>query len=125
MKRYYSIHDKRLERTLWGITFPNPVGLGAGFDKDARWVNELACLGFGFVEIGTVTPRPQPGNPAPRLFRLPADSALINRMGFNNGGAEPAAVRLKHRKERIIIGGNVILLDETTSFIVDIIAGVF
>jgi len=107
LKQYYRIHDKRLERTLWGITFPNPVGLGAGFDKDARWVDELSCLGFGFVEIGTVTPRPQPGNPAPRLFRLPADSALINRMGFNNGGAEPAAVRLKHRKERIIIGGNI------------------
>jgi dihydroorotate dehydrogenase len=107
MKQYFSVRDKRLERTLWGITFPNPVGLGAGFDKDARWVDELATLGFGFVEIGTVTPRPQPGNPAPRLFRLPADSALINRMGFNNGGAEPAAVRLKHRRERIIIGGNI------------------
>jgi dihydroorotate dehydrogenase len=107
LKSRFSIKDKRLERTLWGITFPNPVGLGAGFDKDARWVDELACLGFGFVEIGTVTPRPQPGNPAPRLFRLPEDSALVNRMGFNNGGAEPAAVRLKHRKERIIIGGNI------------------
>src|SRR5690606_15512540 len=82
MKRYFRVADKRLERTLWGITFPNPVGLGAGFDKDARWVDELACLGFGFVEIGTLTPRPQPGNPAPRMFRLPADSALINRMGF-------------------------------------------
>jgi dihydroorotate dehydrogenase len=107
LKKRFTITDQRLERTLWGITFPNPVGLGAGFDKDARWVDELACLGFGFIEIGTVTPRPQPGNPAPRLFRLPADSALINRMGFNNGGAEPAAVRLKHRRERIIIGGNI------------------
>jgi dihydroorotate dehydrogenase len=100
-------HDKRLERTLWGITFPNPVGLGAGFDKDARWVNELATLGFGFVEIGTVTPRPQPGNDKPRLFRLPEDRALINRMGFNNGGSGPAAGRLRYKKERIIIGGNI------------------
>ncbi|MEO6833324.1 MAG: quinone-dependent dihydroorotate dehydrogenase [Chitinophagaceae bacterium] len=107
LKRFFSVKDTRLERSLWGISFPNPVGLGAGFDKDARWVNELACLGFGFVEIGTLTPKPQPGNPAPRLFRLPADSALINRMGFNNGGAEAAAVRLKRRKERIIIGGNI------------------
>jgi len=107
LKRMFSIKDSRLERELWGIKFPNPVGLGAGFDKDARWTNELACLGFGFVEIGTLTPKAQPGNPAPRLFRLPADKALINRMGFNNGGAEVAAVRLKHRRERIIIGGNI------------------
>ncbi len=107
MKSRFGVKDKKLERTLWGITFPNPVGLGAGFDKDARWVDELACLGFGFVEIGTLTPRSQLGNPAPRLFRLPADSALINRMGFNNGGAEIAAARLKHRKECIIIGGNI------------------
>ncbi len=96
-----------LERTLWGITFPNPVGLAAGFDKDAKYTDPLACLGFGFIEIGTVTPRPQPGNPKPRLFRLPADKALINRMGFNNGGATEAALRLKNRKERIIIGGNI------------------
>lgn len=107
LKRIFCLKDTRLERTLWGIKFPNPVGLGAGFDKDARWVNELACLGFGFVEIGTLTPKPQPGNPAPRLFRLPEDKGLINRMGFNNGGAETAAVRLKHRKEQIIIGGNI------------------
>ncbi len=107
LRKTYAVNNKRLERTLWGITFPNPVGLGAGFDKDARWTDELAMLGFGFVEVGTLTPRPQPGNPAPRLFRLPADGALINRMGFNNGGAEVAATRLKHRKERIIIGGNI------------------
>jgi dihydroorotate dehydrogenase len=107
LKKMFGVKDRRLEKELWGITFPNPVGLGAGFDKDARWVDELACLGFGFVEIGTLTPRPQPGNPAPRLFRLPADQGLINRMGFNNGGAEVAAERLKHRKERIIIGGNI------------------
>ncbi len=103
----HSVADKRLERTLWGITFPNPVGLGAGFDKDAKYTDALACLGFGFVEIGTVTPRPQPGNPRPRLFRLPADSGLINRMGFNNEGAKAAAERLRKRKERLVIGGNI------------------
>src|ERR1700761_5786729 len=96
-----------LQKQLWGIDFPNPVGLAAGFDKDAKYVDALACLGFGFVEIGTVTPRPQPGNPKPRLFRLPADSALINRMGFNNEGAVAAAKRLKNKNERIIIGGNI------------------
>ncbi len=96
-----------LERTLWGITFPNPVGLAAGFDKDARFIDPLACLGFGFIEKGTLTPRPQPGNPQPRLFRLPADKALINRMGFNNGGVADAVTRLRNRKEPIIIGGNI------------------
>ncbi len=103
----YTLKDKRLERTLWGITFPNPVGLAAGFDKDARWTDELSALGFGFIEIGTLTPRAQPGNPAPRLFRLPADAGLINRMGFNNGGAEAAAARLRLREEPVIIGGNI------------------
>ncbi|MES2703906.1 MAG: quinone-dependent dihydroorotate dehydrogenase [Bacteroidota bacterium] len=107
LKGTFSVKHPSLERTLWGITFPNPVGLAAGFDKDARWTDELACLGFGFIEIGTVTPLPQPGNPKPRLFRLPADRALINRMGFNNGGASAAAARLKHRKEHVIIGGNI------------------
>jgi dihydroorotate dehydrogenase len=98
---------KALQKTLWGITFPNPVGLAAGFDKDAKYTDALACIGFGFVEIGTVTPRPQPGNPKPRLFRLPADKAVINRMGFNNEGAKAAAERLRKRKEGIIIGGNI------------------
>lgn len=107
LRSSFSMSDKRLERELWGIKFPNPVGLAAGFDKDARWTDELSCLGFGFVEIGTLTPKPQPGNPKPRLFRLKADEALINRMGFNNGGAEAAAARLRDRKERIIIGGNI------------------
>jgi len=107
MKKNFVVSDPTLERTLWGIRFSNPVGLAAGFDKDARFTDALACLGFGFVEIGTVTPRPQPGNPKPRLFRLPADKALINRMGFNNGGADAAAARLKHRKEPLIIGGNI------------------
>lgn len=107
MKSSFQVSDPSLERTLWGITFPNPVGLAAGFDKDARFTDALACLGFGFIEIGTVTPRPQPGNPKPRLFRLPADQALINRMGFNNGGSSAAAERLKHRKEKVVIGGNI------------------
>lgn len=98
---------KDLERQLWGLTFKNPVGLAAGFDKDARFVDELASLGFGFVEIGTVTPVSQPGNDQPRLFRLPADRALINRMGFNNGGAIAAAKRLQKRRSDIIIGGNI------------------
>jgi dihydroorotate dehydrogenase len=107
LKACFVTRHKSLERTLWGITFPNPVGLAAGFDKDAKYTDALACLGFGFIEIGTVTPRPQPGNPKPRLFRLPADQALINRMGFNNDGATSAALRLENRRERIIIGGNI------------------
>lgn len=107
MRNMFSYKHKSLERTLWGITFPNPVGLAAGFDKDARWINELSCLGFGFVEIGTVTPLAQPGNPKPRLFRLPADQAVINRMGFNNEGAAAAAQRLARPHEQIIVGGNI------------------
>ncbi|MBE2247419.1 MAG: quinone-dependent dihydroorotate dehydrogenase [Candidatus Competibacteraceae bacterium] len=94
--------------TLWGLRFSNRVGLAAGLDKDARRVDALACMGFGFVEVGTLTPLPQSGNPLPRLFRLPADGALINRMGFNNGGGEVAAVRLKKRKNKeIIVGVNL------------------
>ncbi len=107
LKKWFCISAPQLEKELWGIKFPNPVGLGAGFDKDARWTDELSHLGFGFVEIGTLTPKAQPGNPKPRLFRLPQDQALINRMGFNNGGVQEAAQRLKSRKENIIIGGNI------------------
>lgn len=106
-KSMFTIKHPSLERELWGIKFPNPVGLAAGFDKDARWTDELSTLGFGFVEIGTVTPLPQPGNDKPRLFRLPADEALINRMGFNNQGAAVAAQRLRQRKDYLIIGGNI------------------
>lgn len=98
---------KHLERELWGIKFKNPVGLAAGFDKDAKFIDDLAPLGFGFIEIGTLTPLPQPGNDMPRLFRLPEDKALINRMGFNNGGVGAAVKRLKARKSDIIIGGNI------------------
>ena len=103
----YCIKHPSLERTVFGLKFKNPVGLAAGFDKDARFVDELACLGFGFIEIGTVTPRPQDGNEKPRLFRFPNDEAIINRMGFNNQGVETAALRLKNRKTDIIIGGNI------------------
>jgi dihydroorotate dehydrogenase len=103
----YVVNDKRLERKVFGLTFPNPVGLGAGFDKDAKLFDELGCFGFGFIEIGTLTPIAQPGNEAPRMFRLPQDEALINRMGFNNGGVAAAAERLKKRKTNIIIGGNI------------------
>jgi dihydroorotate dehydrogenase len=107
LRKMYVVEHPSLERKLWGLTFPNPVGLGAGFDKDAKYTDALATLGFGFVEIGTLTPRAQPGNPQPRLFRLPADKALINRMGFNNGGSKEAAERLRNRKEKLIIGGNI------------------
>lgn len=101
----------RLKKTIMGLEFPNPVGLGAGFDKNAEHLDVLALLGFGFIEIGTVTPLAQAGNPAPRLFRLPDQKALINRMGFNNDGVEKIAARLKDRKSKehapLIIGGNI------------------
>ena len=90
-----------------GLTFPNPVGLAAGLDKDAEAVAALGALGFGFIEVGTLTPKPQPGNPKPRLFRLPQDRGLINRMGFNNHGVVAAAKRLKNRPAGLIVGGNI------------------
>ncbi len=107
LRLVFAIEDPRLERKLLGLTFSNPVGLAAGLDKDARLIDPLACLGFGFIEIGTVTPKAQPGNEKPRLFRLPDDQGLINRMGFNNEGAEAAAERLRRRKAKVIIGGNI------------------
>ncbi|MCZ2443302.1 MAG: quinone-dependent dihydroorotate dehydrogenase [Flavobacteriales bacterium] len=101
---------------LWGLDFPNRVGLAAGLDKDAKCVNVLGSLGFGFVEVGTLTPQPQPGNPRPRLFRLPMDNALINRMGFNNEGGEAAAKRLMRRKNRqVIVGVNIGKNKETSN----------
>lgn len=111
-RKFYVLEDKRLARTVFGLTFSNPVGMAAGFDKNAELISELSDLGFGFVEIGTVTPKPQPGNPRPRLFRLKADEGLINRMGFNNKGAGPAAERIRHfsrnrGERRVIIGGNI------------------
>ncbi|MFM1932228.1 MAG: hypothetical protein RL226_1531 [Bacteroidota bacterium] len=105
--KQFCVEDTRLRRTVFGIDFPNPVGLAAGFDKDATLYKELGHLGFGFVEIGTVTPVGQPGNDKPRLFRLPKDRALINRMGFNNQGVHAAAERLKNRDSNLIIGGNI------------------
>lgn len=102
---------KELKKEVFGLSFKNPVGLAAGFDKNARYLNELEALGFGFVEIGTVTPQPQAGNEKPRLFRLPKDKALINRMGFNNDGVKIIAERLKEWKGKnrhsLIIGGNI------------------
>ena len=106
-RNYFLVSDDRLQRNLWGISFPNPVGMAAGFDKEGKLYNELADLGFGFVEIGTFTPQPQPGNPRPRLFRLPGDRALINRMGFNNDGVDETVERIKSNKPRCIIGGNI------------------
>lgn len=104
---YYNKADPSLERHLFGVTFKNPVGLAAGFDKDARAIDALAAFGFGFIEIGTLTPKSQPGNDKPRLFRLPEDQALINRMGFNNEGVLASVARLRKRKTNIIIGGNI------------------
>jgi dihydroorotate dehydrogenase len=103
----FKVKDARLERDVFGLKFDNPVGLAAGFDKDAKLFDELASFGFGFIEIGTVTPFPQKGNPKPRLFRLNDDSGLINRMGFNNQGIEVVVARLRRRKTNIIIGGNI------------------
>ena len=103
----FVVKHPSLERELFGLKFPNPVGLAAGFDKNAMLYNELGNLGFGFIEVGTVTPLAQDGNPQPRLFRLPADEGLINRMGFNNDGLEGMIQRLKGNKGRVLIGGNI------------------
>ena len=105
-KTLYLVNDKRLETEVFGLKFPNPVGLAAGFDKDAKLYNELSNFGFGFIEIGTLTPVGQDGNPKKRLFRLKKDSAIINRMGFNNGGVQEAIERLKKNKN-VLIGGNI------------------
>ena len=98
---------KGREKQVMGLHFKNPVGLAAGFDKDAKLYNELSAFGFGFIEVGTLTPKPQDGNPKPRLFRIVEDEAVINRMGFNNGGLDAAALRLAKKKTDIIIGGNI------------------
>jgi len=102
----YQVNDKKLEREVFGLKFKNPVGLAAGLDKDAKIYNELDAFGFGFIEIGTITPKPQDGNPKKRLFRLKEDQGIINRMGFNNGGIELAVQRLKKNKG-VLIGGNI------------------
>jgi len=105
-KSLYLVNDKRLETEVFGLKFKNPVGLAAGFDKDAKLYQELSNFGFGFIEIGTLTPVGQVGNPKKRLFRLKEDSAIINRMGFNNGGVQEAVERLKKNKG-VLIGGNI------------------
>ncbi len=107
LEKNLSFQHHKLQKKFFGIYFPNPVGLGAGFDKNALYLNELETIGFGFVEVGTVTPLPQPGNDRPRLFRLPKDQALINRMGFNNDGVKVIANRLRQRTTNIIVGGNI------------------
>lgn len=107
MKSQFEVKSPLLHRSFLGLDFKNPVGLAAGFDKNALWIDELDCLGFGFIEIGTVTPKPQDGNPKPRLFRLKKDEALINRMGFNNEGVEEVVKNLKKRNSKIIVGGNI------------------
>jgi len=110
----WRVEDSRLEKDVLGLKFKNPVGLAAGFDKNGEYISEMANLGFGFIEVGTVTPLPQPGNDKPRMFRLPADEALINRMGFNNKGVDMAAERIAaYRKNQpeaqkgLMIGGNI------------------
>ncbi len=106
IENYWKVEDDRLERKVFGLTFKNPIGLAAGLDKDAGLYQELDALGFGFVEIGTLTPKAQPGNPKKRLFRLCADEGIINRMGFNNEGVEQAVKRLKKNKG-VLVGGNI------------------
>lgn len=106
IKANCQVNDPRLEREVFGLKFKNPVGLAAGLDKDAKLYEELENFGFGFIEIGTLTPKGQPGNPVKRLFRLKEDKGLINRMGFNNGGVEEAVVRLK-KNTGTLIGGNI------------------
>ena len=107
IKYFFAYKNQKLTRELFGLKFNNPVGLAAGFDKDAKLIDEMACFGFGFIEIGTLTPKAQPGNDKPRMFRLPDDQALVNRMGFNNGGVLAAVERLKKRKGAVIVGGNI------------------
>jgi dihydroorotate dehydrogenase len=106
IRALYRQNDPRFEREVFGLKFPNPVGLAAGFDKNAELFKELSNFGFGFIEIGTLTPKAQPGNPKKRLFRLKEDEAIINRMGFNNFGVEDAVKRLKKNTD-ILIGGNI------------------
>jgi len=107
LRGMFKVKHSDLQRELFGLKFENPVGLAAGFDKNAVLYNELANFGFGFIEIGTVTPKAQDGNPKKRLFRLKEDNGLINRMGFNNAGLEAVIKQLKRNKKQLIIGGNI------------------
>jgi dihydroorotate dehydrogenase len=106
-KKLYCFENPGLSSEIFGIRFPNPVGLAAGMDKDAELIDELAAIGFGFIEIGAITPEPQPGNAKPRLFRIKKDKALINRMGFNNKGLDVAVKNLVKKKSNVIVGGNI------------------
>lgn len=123
LEKKYTVDSRLMLRSHFGLTFRNPVGLGAGFDKNAQYLKALDTLGFGFIEIGTVTPKAQAGNEKPRLFRLPADKALINRMGFNNDGVEPVRRRLvewnntkgQGSHERLVVGGNIGKNKDTTN----------
>lgn len=116
-------HDPRLTQNLWGLDLKNPLGLAAGFDKNAEVANELIKLGFGFVEVGTLTPKPQAGNPKPRLFRLPKDHGVINRMGFNNDGQDAALLKLQAREMHGIIGVNIGVNKNSTDRINDYLSG--
>lgn len=107
LAKTFQANHPSLHKQVFGLPFKNPVGLGAGFDKNALYLKELETIGFGFIEIGTVTPLAQPGNDKPRLFRLPDDKAIINRMGFNNDGVKAVAERLRATKRNIIVGGNI------------------
>ncbi len=107
LRKNYQVRDKKLERTVFGLKFPNPVGLAAGFDKEAKLYTELSNFGFGFIEIGTITPKAQVGNPKKRLFRIREDQGIINRMGFNNQGVAAAIKNLKGKNANLIVGGNI------------------
>ncbi|HUS84690.1 MAG TPA: quinone-dependent dihydroorotate dehydrogenase [Anaerolineales bacterium] len=108
LQRLYCVDDAALQVNLWGLTFPNPIGLAAGYDKDGQGMHGLACLGFGHLELGTVTPLPQDGNPRPRIFRLPEDRAVVNRMGFPNRGGDALRTRLQLRVPKgVILGVNI------------------
>jgi len=107
IRRWYQVQRPELGKDIMGLHFSNPVGLAAGFDKNAEVIDVFDAFGFGFVEIGTLTPYTQPGNPKKRIFRLPPDQALINRMGFNNMGVTAAVKHLKRRKSKVIVGGNI------------------
>src|SRR5699024_10311283 len=107
VERYCLVDDPALKTRVLDMEFPSPIGLAAGFDKDARWYNALSALGFGFIEVGSLTAHAQPGNPKPRLFRLPKDRAVLNRFGFNNEGAAAAAARLRATPAEAPLGVNI------------------
>jgi len=121
--RQYKADDPRLAQKIGVLDFPNPIGIAAGFDKDARVPAAILDSGFGFAEVGTLTPRPQTGNPGPRVFRLPADGAMINRLGFNNEGHGKALARLKRRQGRGVVGVNIGANKDSTDREADYVAG--